>query len=244
MIKSHEPLLQLTDVETFIGPYHILHGVTFELYRGETLVLLGRNGVGKTTTLRTLMGLWPCSKGEILLDGQPLHGRSTEQIASRGIGYVPENMGIFASLTVEENMLVAAPGLNRSGLSESPRLARIFEAFPALEKFWRTAAGNLSGGQKQMLAVARAWIEPKPLLVIDEPTKGLAPSIVDAMAALFEESHRDGVTILLVEQNLSFASRLAERVIIMESGRIVHTGVMRELMADQVLQDDLLGLAL
>lgn len=243
MIKA-KSLLQLIDVETLIGPYHILHGVTFDVCRGETLVLLGRNGVGKTTTLRTLMGLWPCSKGEILLDGQPLHGRSTEQIASCGIGYVPENMGIFASLTVEENMLVAASGLSRSALSESPRLARLFEAFPALKKFWRTAAGNLSGGQKQMLAVARAWIEPKPLLVIDEPTKGLAPSIVDAMAALFEQSRGDGVSILLVEQNLSFASRLAERVIIMESGRIVYTGLMRELMADQVLQDKLLGLAL
>ena len=237
-------LLSLREVETFIGPYHILHGVSLEVSQGETLVMIGRNGVGKTTTLRTIMGLWSCARGSILLHGQSMAGLATEQIAARGVGYVPENMGIFASLTVEENLVLAARSSSRSALSRSPRLRRIFEAMPALEKFWKTPAGSLSGGQKQLVAVGRALIEPKELLIVDEPTKGLAPAIVESMASAFRAVQSEGTALLFVEQNLSFAARLADRVVVMEGGRIVHTGAMQALMQSPALQDSLLGLAL
>lgn len=237
-------MLDLEGVETFIGPYHILHGVSLRLAPGETLVVLGRNGVGKTTTLRTIMGLWPCARGRIAFKGRPISSLPTEQIAAMGIGYVPENMGIFASLTVEENLLLAARSGSRSALSDSSRLSRIFAAMPALKKFWKTPAGSLSGGQKQMVAVGRALVEPKDLLIIDEPTKGLAPAIIESMATVLREIQAEGTALLLVEQNLSFASRLSERVAVMEGGRVVHQGSMPSLLADQSLQDALLGLAL
>ena len=237
-------LLRLDQVETFIGPYHILHGVSFGMASGETLVMLGRNGVGKTTTLRTIMGLWPCRSGEIEFKGRSIASAATEDIAQQGIGYVPENMGIFASLTVEENLLLAARSSSRSRLQASTRLERIFSAMPALKTFWKTPAGSLSGGQKQMVAVGRALIEPKDLLIVDEPTKGLAPAIVESMAQAFREIQSEGTALLLVEQNLSFAAQLSERVVVMEGGRLVHEGSMKDLMQDAALQDSLLGLAL
>ncbi|MEY2777121.1 MAG: hypothetical protein RLY30_1219 [Pseudomonadota bacterium] len=237
-------MLRLEDVETFIGPYHILHGVSLTLEPGASLVVLGRNGVGKTTTLRTIMGLWPCGRGRIEFKGRTISGLATEQIAHLGIGYVPENMGIFSSLSVEENMLLAARSLRRSALADSSRLSRIFAAMPALKKFWKTPAGSLSGGQKQMVAVARALIEPRDLLVIDEPTKGLAPAIVESMAQILREIQAEGTALLLVEQNLAFAALLSQRVAVMEGGRVVHQGSMTNLISDQALQDSLLGLAL
>ncbi|MGA1694935.1 MAG: ABC transporter ATP-binding protein [Burkholderiaceae bacterium] len=237
-------LLRLDQVETFIGPYHILHGVSFSLAAGETLVILGRNGVGKTTTLRTIMGLWPCGRGQIEFKGQSIGGLPTEQIAQLGIGYVPENMGIFASLTVEENLLLAARSTRRAQLFDSDRMARIFNAMPALKKFWKTPAGSLSGGQKQMVAVARALIEPKALLIVDEPTKGLAPAIVESMAQAFRDIQAEGTALLFVEQNLSFAAQLSQRVVVMEGGRIAHEGPMQALTQNAALQDALLGLAL
>lgn len=238
------PLLRLEQVETFIGPYHILHGVSFCLAAGETLVILGRNGVGKTTTLRTIMGLWPCGGGQIAFKGQSIGGLPTEQIAQLGIGYVPENMGIFASLTVEENLLLAARSTRRAQLFDSDRMARIFNAMPALKNFWKTPAGSLSGGQKQMVAVARALIEPKALLIVDEPTKGLAPAIVESMAQAFRDIQAEGTALLFVEQNLSFAAQLSQRVVVMEGGRIAHEGPMQALTQNAALQDALLGLAL
>ncbi len=150
------PLLQLEGVHTHIGAYHILHGVDLQVVRGELTVLLGRNGAGKTTTLRTIMGLWPASSGGIRFDGEELSARTTPEIAQRGISYVPENMGIFGDLTVRENMLLAARGAKRIEDIDAARLDWLFGLFPALKRFWQYPAGLLSGGQKQMLAVARA----------------------------------------------------------------------------------------
>jgi branched-chain amino acid transport system ATP-binding protein len=238
------PLLRLEGVHTHIGAYHILHGVDFEVARGELTVLLGRNGAGKTTTLRSIMGLWRASPGRVLFDGEDISARTTPEIARRGIAYVPENMGVFADLTVRENMLLAARGARRAEDIEAKRLAWIFGLFPAIKRFWQHPAGLLSGGQKQMLAVARAIVEPRKLLLVDEPSKGLAPAIIRNMIAAFRELKQTDTTILLVEQNFNFARQLGDRVAVMDDGRIVHTGAMAELADDEGLQQSLLGLSL
>lgn len=235
-----DAMLRLEGVHTHIGRYHILHGVDFTVPRGQLTMLLGRNGAGKTTTLRTIMGLWRASKGRVIFDDRDITALPTPDIACSGIAYVPENMGIFADLTVRENMILAA----REGEIDPHRLKWIFGLFPALEKFWSLAAGSLSGGQKQMLAIARAIVEPRQLLLIDEPTKGLAPAIIMNMIQAFKELKSTGVTILLVEQNFLAAKMLGDTVAVMDDGRIVHRGEMAELAEDKVLQQKLLGLSM
>ena len=237
-------LLALEGVHTHIGAYHILHGVDLQVPRGQLTLLLGRNGAGKTTTLRSTMGLWRVSKGRVVFAGQDITGWSTPRIAGLGIAYVPENMGIFADLTVKENMLLAARSARHARQMDNTRLQWIFSLFPAVEKFWNHPAGKLSGGQKQMLAVARAVIEPRELLIIDEPSKGLAPAIVNNMIDAFAQLKAAGVTILLVEQNLHFAKRLGDTVVVMDDGRVVHSGSMASFSGDEELQQSLLGLAL
>ena len=237
-------LLKLTGVHTHIARYHILHGVDFEVPRGELTMLLGRNGAGKTTTLRTIMGLWQASQGSVHFDGADITHQATPSIAAAGIAYVPENMGIFSDLTVAENMTLAARAARHAGEIDTRRLEWIFELFPALKQFWSARAGVLSGGQKQMLAVARAIVEPRKLLLVDEPTKGLAPAIIGHMIEAFKELKRTDTTILLVEQNFNFARALGDAVAVMDDGRVVHRGRMDELAHDQALQKRLLGLSL
>ncbi|MCW5731548.1 MAG: ABC transporter ATP-binding protein [Alphaproteobacteria bacterium] len=235
-----EILLRLSGIHTHIGQYHILQGVDLEVPRGQLTMLLGRNGAGKTTTLRTIMGLWRTSRGTLTFDGREVGALSTPDIARLGIAYVPENMGIFSDLTVRENMILAA----REGSIDERRLDWVFRVFPAMRKFWSLPAGSLSGGQKQMLAISRAVIEPRKLLLIDEPTKGLAPAIIMNMVAAFRELKETDTTILLVEQNFHFARALGDRVAVMDDGRIVHAGAMADLAADEELQTRLLGLSL
>jgi branched-chain amino acid transport system ATP-binding protein len=237
-------VLELTDVHTHIGAYHILHGVSFGVREGEVTMLLGRNGAGKTTTLRTIMGLWTASRGDVRFHGQSIKGLPTPDVAARGIAYVPESMGIFTDLTVQENLVLAARAARHAGELDRARLDWIFGLFPALQKFWLYPAGKLSGGQKQMLAVARAIVEPRALLLIDEPSKGLAPSIINNLIAAFNELKRQRTTILLVEQNFHMARSLGDAVAVMDNGRIVHTGSMRALADDEALQQRLLGLSL
>lgn len=237
-------LLELSGMHTHIGAYHILHGVDLVVPRGQLTMLLGRNGAGKTTTLRTVMGLWRASQGRIVLGGRDITQLPTPQIASLGVAYVPENMGIFADLTVKENMVLAARGARSAAQIDATRLQWIFSLFPAVEKFWNHPAGKLSGGQKQMLAVARAIVEPRELLIVDEPSKGLAPAIINNMIDAFAQLKASGVTILLVEQNINFAKRLGDTVAVMDNGVVVHSGSMAALAADEELQHSLLGLAL
>ncbi len=254
--RPGEPLLRLAGVHTHIGAYHILHGVDFEVPAGQVTMLLGRNGAGKTTTLRTIMGLWAASQGSVTFDGHLIGGpgagtgdaargrRGTPEIAQLGIAYVPENMGIFTDLSVSENMLLAARAASTVDDLDAKRLEWLFGLFPALKKFWLYPAGKLSGGQKQMLAIARAMVEPRRLLLIDEPSKGLAPAIVQNLIAALRELKRTETTILLVEQNFAMAKALGDRVAVMDDGRVVHRGPMSELAEDDGLQHRLLGLSL
>ncbi len=241
-------LLVLDGVHTHIGAYHILHGVDLVVPEGEVTMLLGRNGAGKTTTLRTIMGLWPASRGRVRFDGRPIGGTegalTTPEIARLRIGYVPENMGIFGDLTVRENLLLAARGARTIEQIDTARLDWLFGLFPALKKFWLYPAGKLSGGQKQMLAIARAMVEEQRLLLIDEPSKGLAPAIVNNLIGALRELKATKTTILLVEQNVAVARALGDRVAVMDDGRVVHAGAMAELAADEALQRRFLGLSI
>lgn len=234
------PLLSLAGVHTHIGHYHILQGVDLAVPRGELTMLLGRNGAGKTTTLRTILGLWRASAGTIRFDGREVTRDETPAIANLGIAYVPESMGIFAGLTVQENLVLAA----RRGPPDEARLDWIFRFFPPMKKFWRLPAGLLSGGQKQMLSISRAIVEPRKLVLIDEPTKGLAPAIINNLIEAFAELKKTDTTILMVEQNFHAARSLGDSVAVMDAGRIVHTGRMADLAADAGLQTRLLGLSL
>lgn len=231
-------ILSLKTMKTNIGQYAVLHDVTLEVSQGGVFVLLGRNGAGKTTTLRSIMGLWKPSAGSIHFRGQDISEMHTADIARLGISFVPEDMGVFGGLTVEENLILATA----KGTFDKARLARIYELFPALEIFWTKQAWSLSGGQKQMLSVARAIIEPRELILVDEPTKGLAPAIIDAMADAFREIAQS-TTILLVEQNFEFAKSLGRDMAVIDDGRIAHSGSMADFAADKALQDRLLSLS-
>lgn len=235
-----EPLLTLEGVHTHIGRYHILQGVDLEVPAGGMTMLLGRNGAGKTTTMRTIMGLWQASSGSVRFDGRDISKWRTPDIARSGVAYVPESMAIFSDLTVKENLMLAAV----DGPPRADRIEWIFSFFPPLRTFWSLPAGNLSGGQKQMLSLARAIVEPRRLLLVDEPSKGLAPSIIKALIAAFSELRKTDTTILLVEQNFAMAKALGDTVAVMDDGQVVHRGTMAGLAADEALQERLMGLSL
>jgi len=220
-------LLAVGGVHTFIGPYHILEDVSFEVEEGEIVALLGRNGAGKTTTLKTILGLAPARSGSVVLAGEDITGLPTFEIASRGIGYVPEHRAIFSELSVEENLRIAE---RRKGDFEA-RARMIFDVFPDLERLCDLPGSNLSGGQQQMLAVARALVPENRLLLIDEPSEGLAPVLVEQMMEAIRRLSAE-TTVLLVEQNFLVASRLAVRYVIIEEGRTVHRGRMADLVDD------------
>ena len=232
-------LLKLDQVETYIGQYHILQGVAFEVPRGEVTVLLGRNGAGKTTTLRTIMGLNPASKGLIEYKGEDIKGLPTYRIANKGIGYVPEDQGIFADLTVEENFKVA---VKKENDVTRQRLDWILELFPDLKKFWKKPGGLLSGGQKQMLSIARAYVNDNELLLIDEPSKGLAPIIIEKVMDSIQQM-KEKTTIILVEQNFMMASTIGDSFYIIDDGRTVSSGPMNILREDEEMRRKYLGIA-
>ena len=231
-------LLSLNSMKTNIGQYSVLHDISINVPEGGVFVLLGRNGAGKTTTLRSIMGLWKPSPGSVTFRGQDITNLHTADIARLGIAFVPENMGIFGGLTIEENLILAT----KTGQFDQTRLDRVWELFPAMMTFWTKQAWSLSGGQKQMLAVSRAIIEQRDLILIDEPTKGLAPSIIDAMADAFREIS-ETTTILLVEQNFQFAKSLGRDMAVIDDGRIAHAGTMADFVADKELQESLLSLS-
>ncbi len=233
-----ENILEVREIHTFIGQFHILQGVSLEVPRGSITALLGRNGAGKTTTLKTILGLTPPRQGQIYFDRQEITGRRSYDIAALGIGFVPEHRAIFRDLTVGENLKIAE---RRKGDLERKE-SLIFELFPDLKRLIRLPGMQLSGGQQQMLAVARALVADNQLLLIDEPTEGLAPVIIEhMMEAIRQLSNR--TTVLLVEQNFLVASRLAERFILIEEGRSILSGEMSELVQDHATIHQYLGAA-
>ena len=235
----NETILKVEDAHTFIGHHHILQGVSFEAKADAVTVLIGRNGAGKSTTLRTVMGLLPASQGKILYNGKEIQHKRPYKIARMGIGFVPEDMGIFANLTVEENMRVAMLVEDEAA---SQRLARTLEMFKDLKKFWKAQAGILSGGQKQMLAIARAIVNETSLLLIDEPSKGLAPIIVDALIEAINQIKEHSV-VVLVEQNFYMASSVGDHYYILDDGRTVHNGKMTDLEDNDELKSRYLGIS-
>jgi len=231
-------LLKLNDVHTYIGQYHILQGVNFEAMEGQVSVLLGRNGAGKTTTLKTIMGLTPASTGEVEFRSHSIKKNPTYKVAKLGIGYVPENQGIFADLTVEENMKVA---MRKEDTATLERQNYVLELFPDLKKFWKKAGGHLSGGQKQMLSMARAFINDSKLILIDEPSKGLAPIVVEKVMEAIVEMKKQ-TSIVLVEQNFMMASRIGDTYTLIDDGRTVHSGKMQDLIHHEELKRKYLGI--
>ena len=234
-----EFILQAEEVHAHIGQHHILQGISFAAPADAVTVLIGRNGAGKSTTLKTVMGLLPASGGRILYRGEPIQKKKPYQIARLGIGFVPEHMGIFADLTVEENMQVA---MLKEDAATRQRLEMILEMFEALKTFWKAKAGNLSGGQKQMLAIARAIVNDIALLLIDEPTKGLAPIVIESLIGAINQIKRNSV-VVLVEQNFYMASQVGDVYHILDDGRVVRSGNMADLVADEELQSKYLGIS-
>ena len=231
-------VLELEGVHTDIGQHHILQGVSLRVRPDAVTVLLGRNGAGKTTTMRTVMGVLAPSRGAVRFEGRPIHGLPPHAIARLGIGYVPEGQGIFATLTVDENLRVA---MLAETAEHRDRLRRALALFPDLERFRPARAGTLSGGQKQMLAIGRALVNPTRLLLIDEPSKGLAPIIVEHLIEALQTMKRHA-TVVLVEQNFAMASRLGDDCYVMDDGRTVHAGPMAALATDPALKRKYLGI--
>jgi len=233
-----DALLDVENLHTYIGQHHILQGVSLRIRPDTVTVLLGRNGAGKTTTMRTIMGVLHPRGGTIRFEGRAIHDLPPYDIARLGIGYVPEGQGIFATLTVDENLRVAA--LAQDAHSRE-RLTRIFELFPDLDRYRHARAGTLSGGQKQMLSIARAFINPNRLLLIDEPSKGLAPIIVEHLIGALH-AMKQHATVLLVEQNFAMASAIGDEFYLIDDGRTVHHGTMAALAADHALKKKYLGI--
>jgi branched-chain amino acid transport system ATP-binding protein len=231
-----EPLLEVRALHAWYGESHVLHGVDFEIRAGETVTLLGRNGAGKTTTLKSIMGIVGRRRGSVRLDGRELVGLPSNRIARLGLAFCPEERGIFASLTVEENLLLP-PTVRAGGLS----VEAIYELFPNLQERLRAGGTTLSGGEQQMLAIGRILRTGARLLLLDEPTEGLAPVIVQQIGATLRRLKREGFTILLVEQNFRFAATVADRHYVMEHGRVVDMVPNAELEANMTKLHDYLG---
>jgi len=235
----NETILKVEDAHTYIGHHHILQGLSFQARADAVTVLIGRNGAGKSTTLRTVMGLLPASQGKVIYNGEEIQHKKPYEIARLGIGFVPEDMGIFTNLTVEENMRVA---MLVEDDAAGRRLERTLEMFKDLKNFWKAQAGVLSGGQKQMLAIARAIVNQTALLLIDEPSKGLAPIIVDALIEAINQIKKHSV-VVLVEQNFYMASRVGDHFYILDDGLVVHNGNMAELVNNEELKSRYLGIS-
>lgn len=231
-------LLSVENIHTFIGQFHILEGVSIEVPRGSITVLLGRNGAGKTTTLKSILGLTPPRQGRVVLDGKEINGYRSFDIANMGIGYVPEHRAIFRALSVAENLKIA----ERQKGDLERKSDFIFGLFPDLKRLYKLPGNHLSGGQQQMLAVARALVADNKLLLIDEPSEGLAPVLIEQMMEAIR-SLSATTTVLLVEQNFIMASKLAQNYFIVDDGRTVHSGRMADLVENEELIHRYLGTA-
>ncbi|MBV8423755.1 MAG: ABC transporter ATP-binding protein [Candidatus Eremiobacteraeota bacterium] len=239
MSDSAAPLLQVEDIQTYYGKSHILRGVSLKVERGEIVALLGLNGAGKTTTIRSILGLTPPRAGSIRFKGIEVGGKATYQIAKMGIGYVPEGRLMFGALTTLETLQLAERG-NGDG---SWTIERTLERFPKLAELRNRKSGRLSGGEQEMLAIGRALVGNPDLLLVDEPSQGLAPIIVREVYRMMEDLRSHGVSILLVEQNAIMALKAAQRAYVIDDGRIVYDGDAAQLRADRERVRQLMGLA-
>ena len=233
-----EAILSLNEVHTYIDQHHILQGVSLDVTPGRPTVFLGRNGAGKSSTLRAIIGLNPVTSGEIHLAGQPIQGRRPYEIARLGVGFVAEDRAVFYNLTVDENIRLSMFEENDQALE---RVETVLALFPDLKRLWRCNAGLLSGGQKQMLAIARAFVNDHRILLIDEPSMGLAPIVVDQVGESLIQI-KDQTTIVLVEQNFHLASLVGMDYFILDDGRVVHQGLMEDLVDDQETKQKYLGI--
>lgn len=227
-------MLEVRDLHAFYGKSHILHGVHLDVREGEIVSILGRNGVGRSTTIKAIMGMVEC-RGSVRFRGEQLRGRKTFEIAHKGLGYVPENRDIFPTLTVRENLLL---GQKASNPAQRWKMEDMFELFPRLRERANNEAGVLSGGEQQMLTLCRTLMGDPALVMIDEPTEGLAPKIVEQVARLFEEIRKRGVSILLVEQKLAIALDISERLYVMGHGRIVFEGMPRDVRGNAAMRKE------
>jgi branched-chain amino acid transport system ATP-binding protein len=238
---ASEPLVSVDDIHTYYGKSHVLHGVSLHVGRGEVVGLLGRNGVGKSTTLKTIMGLARPSQGAVLLAGRPIMDMPAHKLARLGIAYVPEDRRIFRFLTVMENLRT---GLDRHGVTVARKgelLDKVFAYFPVLAERRDQPGGTLSGGEQQMLAIARAMtLEPK-IILLDEPTEGLMPRMVSQIRQIIDVLHREGVAILLVEQNVPLTLEACQRIYIMEKGTIRHHGAASDIKVNDAVIHKYLG---
>ena len=238
MTGAPEPVLAVEDIYTAYGLSQVLFGVSLEVARGECVCLLGRNGVGKTTTMRSIIGLTPPRRGRIVWKGRDVAGRPPYQIARAGIGFIPEDRRIFADLTVWENLDVARRGASPEGWT----VERVFDLFPKLRELVDRQGGFLSGGEQQMLTIARTLMGNPELLLLDEPSEGLAPLVVDHLKVQIGRLKRDGLTILLAEQNVAFSLDLADRVYVLEKGHIRFEGTARELRDNDAIRQQYLAI--
>jgi branched-chain amino acid transport system ATP-binding protein len=236
-----EPLVKVEDIHTYYGKSHILHGVSLHVGPGEVVGLLGRNGVGKSTTLKSIMGLVSPSQGKVTFQGQPITGQPPHKLARLGLGYVPEDRRIFKLLTVMENLRT---GLDRTGVTEARKqelLDKVYAYFPVLAERRNQAGGTLSGGEQQMLAIARAMmLEPK-IILLDEPTEGLMPRMVSQIRQIVDVLHKEGVAILLVEQNVPLTLEASQRVYFMEKGAVRHHAEASQLTVNDPVIHQYLG---
>ncbi len=232
-------MLQVSGIHTYYGESHILHGVSLNVKEGEMSVLLGRNGMGKTTTIHSIIGFTPARKGNILFKGQEMQGKTSFQIANSGIGLIPQGKRIFSNLTVKENLTTTAKNYKNGRWS----LDKIYSLFPRLKEREKSMGGNLSGGEQQMLSFGRALMTEPDLLLLDEPTEGLSPAMVQEVMSIIKTLKAEGLSMLMVEQNLAMALELANQVYILNKGQVVFDGTPEKLKADTEIKNKHLALS-
>ena len=238
-MSSHATLLRVDQLHAYYGKSHILHGVSFEVQRNEVVSLLGRNGSGRSTTMKALMGLVPPSAGKVALQGREITGERPFTICRAGLGYVPEEREVFGNLTVDENLHMGKQPAVQGAVQWT--IEQMFDYFPRLKERRNTKAGSLSGGEQQMLTICRSLLGNPLVLLVDEPTEGLAPKIVTAVGECIRDMHRRGVSVVLVEQKLAIALKVSTRVCVMGHGRIVFEGMPAELSSNEQLLTDWLA---
>jgi len=241
MPSSDAPLLEVTDLATHYGPIQAIHSVSLEVHPGELVAIVGANGAGKTTLLRTLSGVQPASGGTIRFDGEEITRLAAHRIVARGICQVPEGRQVFAPLSVEDNLRLGGYSQRRDAAWVAQKIAEVYALFPILHEKRGQLAGNLSGGQQQMLAIGRALLGRPRLLLLDEPSMGLAPLLVEEIFRVVRELHEAGTTVLLVEQNANAALQIADRGYVLETGKVVTSAPAAALLEDETVRKAYLG---